>query len=78
MAKTEDRGRLRLDALPQGLYRVQARHGFTEQPNAPDIIARCRDRSLEAPTDDTTDYLSRPCAPHADELGGRRSRVRSS
>jgi KUP system potassium uptake protein len=57
--EVEEAGRLRLEALPQGLYRVRARYGFMERPNVQEIIARCRQLGLEAPTDDTTYYLGR-------------------
>ncbi len=57
--EVEEAGRLRLEALPQGLYRVRARYGFMERPNVQEIIARCRRLGLEAPTDDTTYYLGR-------------------
>ena len=57
--EVEEAGRLRVEALPQGLYRVRARYGFMERPNVQEIIARCRRLGLEAPTDDTTYYLGR-------------------
>jgi KUP system potassium uptake protein len=57
--EVEEAGRLRLEALPQGLYRVRAHYGFMERPNVQEIIARCRDQGLMAPTDDTTYYLGR-------------------
>jgi KUP system potassium uptake protein len=57
--EVEETGRLRLDALPQGLYRVRAHYGFMERPNVREIIARCRRLGLEAPPDDTTYYLGR-------------------
>ncbi len=57
--EVEEAGRLRLEALPQGLYRVRAHYGFMERPNVQEIIARCHRLGLEAPTDDTTYYLGR-------------------
>jgi KUP system potassium uptake protein len=57
--EVEEAGRLRLEALPQGLYRVRAHYGFMERPDVREIIARCRDLGLQAPTDDTTYYLGR-------------------
>jgi KUP system potassium uptake protein len=57
--EVEETGRLRLEALPQGLYRVQAHYGFMERPDVRAIIARCRDLGLKAPIDDTTYYLGR-------------------
>jgi KUP system potassium uptake protein len=57
--EVEEARRLRLEALPQGLYRVRAHYGFMERPNVREIIARCRGLGLEAPTDDTTYYLGR-------------------
>jgi len=57
--EVEEPERLRLEALPQGLYRVRAHYGFMERPNVQEIIARCRQLGLEAPADDTTYYLGR-------------------
>jgi KUP system potassium uptake protein len=57
--EVEEAWRFRLEALPQGLYRVRAHYGFMERPNVQEIIARCRRLGLEAPTDDTTYYLGR-------------------
>jgi KUP system potassium uptake protein len=57
--EVEEAGRLRLEALPQGLYRVRAHYGFRERPDIREIIARCRDLGVQAPIDDTTYYLGR-------------------
>jgi KUP system potassium uptake protein len=57
--EAEEARRLRLEPLPQGLYRVRAHYGFMERPNVGEIIARCRRLGLEAPPDDTTYYLGR-------------------
>jgi KUP system potassium uptake protein len=57
--EVDEAKRLRLDALSQGLYRVRAHYGFMERPDVRQIIARCHDMGLEAPTDDTTYYLGR-------------------
>jgi KUP system potassium uptake protein len=57
--EVEEAERLRLEALPQGLYRVRAHYGFMERPNVQDIIARCHRLGLDAPPDDTTYYLGR-------------------
>ncbi len=57
--EVDEAKRLRLEPLPQGLYRVRAHYGFMERPDVREIIARCRDLGLEAPTDDTTYYLGR-------------------
>jgi KUP system potassium uptake protein len=57
--EVEETGRLRLETLPQDLYRVRAHYGFMERPDVREIIARCRDLGLKAPTDDTAYYLGR-------------------
>jgi KUP system potassium uptake protein len=57
--EVDEAGRLRLEALPQGFYRVRAHYGFMERPDVREIIARCRRLGLEVPTDDTTYYLGR-------------------
>jgi len=54
----EDR-RLKVEELPHGFYRVRAHYGFMERPDVREIIARCRERGLEAPPNDTTYYLGR-------------------
>jgi KUP system potassium uptake protein len=51
--------RLRLEPLPEGLYRLRAHYGFMERPDVREIIARARDLGLQAPPDDTTYYLGR-------------------
>jgi len=57
--EVDEARRLQLEPLPQGLYRVRAHYGFMERPDVREIIARCRDLGLQAPTDDTTYYLGR-------------------
>jgi KUP system potassium uptake protein len=57
--EVDEARRLTLEALPQGIYRVRAHYGFMERPNVREIIARCREQGLQAPTDDTTYYLGR-------------------
>jgi len=57
--EVDETKRLQLDPLPEGLYRVRAHYGFMERPHVREIIARCRDLGLQAPTDDTTYYLGR-------------------
>jgi KUP system potassium uptake protein len=57
--EVEEAERLRVEALPHGLYRVRAHYGFMERPDVREIIARLRDLGLEVPTDDTTYYLGR-------------------
>lgn len=50
---------LRLEALPRGLYRVGRTTASWSGLDVGEIIARCRDLGLKAPTDDTTYYLDR-------------------
>ena len=54
----EDR-RLKVEELSLGFYRVRAHYGFMERPDVREIIARCRERGLQAPPNDTTYYLGR-------------------
>ena len=61
--KTEDvpevlsEERLSLDKLSHGFYRVQARYGFMETPDVPEILYRLRQAGLKARTNETTFYL---------------------
>jgi KUP system potassium uptake protein len=57
--EVDEAKRLRLEPLPEGLYRVRAHYGFMERPDVQEIIARGRGLGLQAPADDTTYYLGR-------------------
>ncbi len=49
--------RLTLEKLSHGFYRVQARYGFMESPDVPEILYRLRQAGLKARTNETTFYL---------------------
>jgi KUP system potassium uptake protein len=49
--------RLSLEKLSYGFYRVQARYGFMETPDVPEILYRLRQAGLKARTNETTFYL---------------------
>jgi KUP system potassium uptake protein len=61
--KTEDypevlsEERLTLEKLSFGFYRVNARYGFMETPDVPEILYRLRQAGLKARTNETTFYL---------------------
>jgi KUP system potassium uptake protein len=57
--EVDEAKRLRLEALPEGLYRVWAHYGFMERPDVREIIAMCRDQGVRADEEDTTYYLGR-------------------
>ena len=49
--------RLAMEKLSHGFYRVQARYGFMESPDVPEILYRLRQAGLKARTNETTFYL---------------------
>jgi KUP system potassium uptake protein len=49
--------RLTMEKLSHGFYRVQARYGFMESPDVPEILYRLRQAGLKARTNETTFYL---------------------
>jgi KUP system potassium uptake protein len=51
--------RITVTKLEQGFWRVEARYGFMEQPNVPDILAQAKRFNLRAKQMDTTFYLGR-------------------
>ena len=53
----ESEERLTLEKLSHGFYRVQARYGFMETPDVPEILYRLRLAGLKARTNETTFYL---------------------
>jgi KUP system potassium uptake protein len=54
-----DEERITVTKLEQGFWRVEARYGFMEQPNVPDILAQAKRFNLRAKQMDTTFYLGR-------------------
>jgi KUP system potassium uptake protein len=51
--------RITVTKLEQGFWRVEARYGFMESPNVPDILAHAKRFNLRAKQMDTTFYLGR-------------------
>jgi KUP system potassium uptake protein len=51
--------RITVTKLEQGFWRVEARYGFMEQPNVPNILAQAKKYNLRAKQMDTTFYLGR-------------------
>ena len=52
-------GRVTVETLEQGFYRITARYGFMEQPNVPEILHWARESGIKAKPNDTTFYLGR-------------------
>jgi KUP system potassium uptake protein len=55
----DDEERITVTKLEQGFWRVEARFGFMETPNVPDILAQAKKFNLRAKQMDTTFYLGR-------------------
>jgi KUP system potassium uptake protein len=53
------RERVHVEELGGGFYRVTARYGFMEQPDVPEILARCRREGLAFEPLETTFFLGR-------------------
>ena len=51
--------RVKVEALPLGLFRVWAHYGFMERPDVENILSHCRAAGVHALDDDTTYYLGR-------------------
>ncbi|MDD5125503.1 KUP/HAK/KT family potassium transporter, partial [Methylovulum sp.] len=54
-----DNGRINIDALEQGFYRVTARYGFMETPNVPQIISLCNIQGLEIDSGSASFFIGR-------------------
>lgn len=54
-----DSGRVQVERLEHGFYRVTARYGFMESPNVPKILRLCRGAGLDIELADTTFFLGR-------------------
>jgi KUP system potassium uptake protein len=52
-------GRVSVETLEHGFYRVTAQYGFMEQPNVPDVLQWAREAGIKARPNDTTFYLGR-------------------
>jgi KUP system potassium uptake protein len=51
--------RIKIEALPLGLFRVWAHYGFMERADVHDILVHCRAAGIRALDVDTTYYLGR-------------------
>jgi KUP system potassium uptake protein len=51
--------RVQIEQLEPNVYRVTARHGFTEDPEVPGVLARCKALGLEIDPNDTTFFVGR-------------------
>ena len=51
--------RVRVEKLPEGLWRVMARYGFMEEPDVPALLDACKAHDLEVNPMTTTFFLSR-------------------
>jgi len=68
--------RISVEKLDQGFYRVQARYGFMETPDVPEILYRLRQTGLKAKQNDTTFYLGRERVIVSDKHRGARAGTR--
>jgi KUP system potassium uptake protein len=55
----EDERKVEMTDLHNSFYRVIARYGFMEEPQVPEILARCRVQGLNLREHETTFFLSR-------------------
>ncbi|MBW8838943.1 MAG: KUP/HAK/KT family potassium transporter, partial [Gemmatimonadetes bacterium] len=51
--------RVRIDTLSPNVFRVNAHHGFTEDPAVPPVMERCRRMGLDLDVDETTFFVGR-------------------
>ena len=51
--------RVSIDRLAEGFYRVTAKCGFLEEPDAQEVIERCREKGLEINVDATSFFVGR-------------------
>ena len=57
--EVEEDGRVTVERLEQGFYRVTARYGFMETPDVPEVLTIAKAQGLRARAMDTTFYLGR-------------------
>jgi KUP system potassium uptake protein len=70
--------RLTLEKLEHGFFRVQARYGFMETPDVPEILYRLRQAGLKARQTETTFYLGRERVLVTDRKRGTRTGARTA
>ena len=70
--------RLTLETLDMGFFRVQARYGFMEMPDVPEILYRLRQAGLKAKQNETTFYLGRERILVLDRRRGPRAGTRTA
>jgi KUP system potassium uptake protein len=60
VAHLRDEGRVKIDDLGEGIYRVTGRYGYMEEPDVPALLERVgAERHLNIPPMDTTYFLGR-------------------
>ena len=57
--EADDHDRVSLEKFEEGFWRLEARYGFMESPDVPDLLNRARVLGLRAKALDTTFYLGR-------------------
>jgi KUP system potassium uptake protein len=58
-ARVDDGNRVHVDALPDNVFRVIARHGFTEDPDVPSVLKRLAAQGLHIDPETTSFFLGR-------------------
>jgi KUP system potassium uptake protein len=58
-ARVPDEGRVQVEALQENMYRVIARHGFSEDPAVPAVLALLAVRGVEVDPQEATFFLGR-------------------
>jgi KUP system potassium uptake protein len=58
-ARVDDDNRVHVDALPDNVFRVIARHGFTEDPDVPSVLKRLAAQGLHIDPETTSFFLGR-------------------
>jgi KUP system potassium uptake protein len=58
-ARVGDDNRVHVDALPNNVFRVIARHGFTEDPDVPSVLKRLAAQGLHIDPETTSFFLGR-------------------
>ena len=58
-AYVRDEDRVKIETLAPNVYRVNARHGFAEEPEVPAVIERCRQQGLDIDSAQSTFFVGR-------------------
>jgi KUP system potassium uptake protein len=51
--------RVAVEPLKHGVYRITARYGFMDQPNAPEVLRAMKEKGLDWKLEETTFFLGR-------------------